>query len=172
MSDLSFSKIMLLFYIFTTSSALFPLLSKQLKNLLENDRIAQHTVGVTTLLSIIILLSNGELSINKTVIYSLLGYILFVLSTKMDIQFVIIIISSLVMLSLYQNTIQNENNLLLKDDNLTNEEKKNIIKDKEKKIFLYLIGILITIIIGTTLYSNKKEGQYGGGYDLMNFLIY
>jgi len=154
---MSIGKIMILFYLFASSSAIFPLLSKQLKNELENNRAAQHILGFMTILALSILVSNGKFSIMRIFVYAIIGYLWFVLTTKLDLQWTILIMGSLMCFLIYQNTI---------DGNI-NERKNN------EKYYQYIpIIIFLSTVIGTVLYSNKKEGQYGGGYDLMNFLIY
>ena len=106
-NDFSLGKIILMFFVLTSSSALFPLLSKQWKKTLEDDRIAQHILAILTMLTLTILVSNGEFSIQRIFIYTLLGYLLFLFSTKMDLHFTIITIVLILCFYLYQNIIQN-----------------------------------------------------------------
>lgn len=170
--DFSISKILLIFILATSNSALFPLLSKQTKNILENNRLAQHFLGIITIMSLIILYSDGKFCIQRIIIYTCMCYLLFILSTKMDLHFNLMLVLSLLLIFLYQNTIKNEELKIQEDNILTKEEKQNIINNK-KKYYLYFTGCIIFIIfIGTILYSNKKEVQYGGGYDLLNYLLY
>lgn len=171
-NEFSLGKIILMFYILISSAGLFPLLSKQWKETLENDRIAQHILGILTILSLTILVSDGKFSIQRIFIYTILGYLLFVFSTKMDLHFIIITIILLISFYLYQNTIQNQNNKIMEDQNLTQNEKEKIQKNK-KNYYIYIAGTLLFFICtGTMLYSNKKEIQYGGGYSLVNYLLY
>ena len=170
--DFSLNKIILAFYILISSSALFNLLSKQWKKTLENDRIAQHLLAIMTMLSLTILVSNGQFSIQRIFVYTAIAYMWFIFSTKMDIHFNIIMIGSLIAFYLYQNTVQNENAKIKEDTNLSEDEKLKIQQNK-KNNYVYLTGaILLITLAGTIFYSNKKEVQYGGGYSLMNFLLY
>jgi hypothetical protein len=170
--DFSLNKIILAFYILVSSPVLFNLLSKQWKKTLENDRIAQHLLAIMTMLSLTILVSNGKFSIQRIFVYTAIAYMWFIFSTKMDIHFNIIMIGSLIAFYLYQNTVQNENIKIEDDVNLSENEKLEIQKNK-KNNYVYLTGaILLITLAGTIFYSNKKEVQYGGGYSLMNFLIY
>jgi Ca2+/Na+ antiporter len=171
-NDFSLGKIILMFYVLVSSSALFPLLSKQLKKKLEHDRISQHIVAILTMLSLTILVSNGKFCIQRIFIYTALGYLLFIFSTKMDIHFTIMTVGLLLGFYLYQNQIQNETEEIEKDKNISNEN-KNKLKKKKKDSYLYLFSaIAIMIVGGTLLYSNKKEVQYGGGYSLVNYLLH
>ena len=170
--DFSLGKIMLRFYILVSSSTLFPLLSKQWKNTLENDRIAQHLLGILTLLSLVILISDGNFSIQRILVYTVIGYLWFILSTKMDLHFNIIMIGSLIAFFLYQNTIKNEENNLIEDKNLTESEKLNVQKKKKNNYVYITIAIILVSLAGTVFYSNKKEVQYGGGYNIIDFLLH
>lgn len=170
--DFSLNKIMLAFYILISSPVLFNLLSKQWKKTLENDRIAQHLLAIMTMLSLTILVSNGKFTIQRIFVYTIIAYMWFIFSTKMDIHFNIIMFGSLMAFYLYQNTVQNENKKIEEDVNLSENEKLEIQKNK-KNNYIYLTGaILLMTLAGTIFYSNKKEVQYGGGYSLMNYLIY
>jgi hypothetical protein len=171
-NEFSLGKIILMFYVLISSAGLFPLLSKQWKKTLENDRVAQHLLGILTILSLTILVSNGKFSIQRIFVYTVLGYLLFIFSTKMDLHFTIMVIVLLISFYLYQNIIQSENNKIMDDSSLTMIEKENLQKNK-KHNYVYLgAGLVGIILIGTILYSNKKEVQYGGGYSLLNYLIY
>jgi hypothetical protein len=170
--DFSLNRIMLAFYILISSPVLFNLLSKQWKKILENDRIAQHLLAIMTMLSLTILVSNGKFTIQRIFVYTAIAYMWFIFSTKMDIHFNIIMFGSLIAFYLYQNTVQNENIKIEEDINLSENEKLEFQKNK-KKNYIYLTGaILLMTLAGAIFYSSKKEGQYGGGYSLMNFLIY
>ena len=170
--NFSLGKIILLFYILLSSSALFPLLSKQWKNTLENNRIAQHILGIMTLMSIVILISDGKFGNQRVIIYTVLGYLWFVLSTKLDLHFNIIMIGSLLAYYLYQNATKNEEIDITEDNILNENEKQNLKNNINKNNFNSILFIILITFIGTALYSNKKEVQYGGGYNLINFLLY
>jgi hypothetical protein len=170
--DFSLNKIILAFYIFASSPVLFNLLSKQWKKTLENDRIAQHLLAIMSILSLTILVSNGKFSIQRIFAYTAIAYMWFIFSTKMDIHFNIILFGSLIAFYLYQNTIQNENEKIERDKNLSENEKIEIQKNKKNNYIYLTITILLITLTGTLFYSNKKEVQYGGGYSLLNFLLY
>jgi lysylphosphatidylglycerol synthetase-like protein (DUF2156 family) len=170
--EMSLGKIMLLFYILSSSSSLFPLLSKQWKNTLENSRMTQHILGITTILALITLVSNGNFSTQRIIAYTIIGYLWFIVSTKLDLQWNIIIMAMLMIFLLYQDSNLHEDKILEKDKNLTDDEKESIQK-KNKKNYVYILSAIIgATIIGTWIYSDKKETQYGGGYSLTDFLLH
>jgi hypothetical protein len=171
-NNISLGKILLLFYATIASSSLFPLLSKQLKTELKENRIAQHFVAITVLLSIIIILSNGQFEFVRIILYTLIGYLVFLFTTKMDLQWNIMIIISILSFVIYQEINKRNELRLMKDKNIDIDDKTLIIKNSNSN-YVYIVGIIIVAVItGTLIYSEKKEGQYGGGYSLMNFLIY
>ena len=165
-------KVLVVFYIIIGSSLIQPLLSKQLRHLVDNNRILQHIIGFTTLIALTVLLSEGKLDNNMIIIYSLIGYIWFIFSTKLDIHLNLIIMILLFVAYICYNSIQTLNSNIIFDKNLTNEEKNKIIKENSRMTLCAIIFILLSTILGVTLYSNKKEVQYGGGYDIVKLLLY
>lgn len=63
-----------------------------------------------------------------------------------------------------QNCIQVEN-----DKSLSPEEKSKL-KNQNYSTYI-LVCIVLFIIFGSYMYSQKKTIQYGGGYDLVKFLF-
>jgi len=170
--EMSLSKIILLFYILASSTALFPLLSKQLKTVLEENRIAQHILGITTMLALIILISDGKFSTQRIIMYTTIGYIWFVFSTKLELQWNIIIIGALAVFILYQDMTKHKD-IKIQDDKNIEEAKKEYLQKNNKEYYIYItIALILLTIGGTMLYSNKKVEQYGGKYDLTNFLVW
>ena len=168
--DVSLPKSLIILYILIGNSLIQPLLSKQWITLVEQNRIVQHIIALTTLILSLSLLFE-KLSTHKIIFYSVICYILFIFTTKMDIQFNIIIISLIVVIYFYERTIDQSNNDITVDKVLTENEKNQLIeKNKKNKIYFTMVFICLTVL-GTLLYSHKKEVQYGGGYSVMNFLL-
>lgn len=165
-------KVLVVFYILIGSSLIQPLLSKQWRNLVENDRIIQHIIGITTLIALTTLLSDGKMDNMTIVIYSIIGYLWFVFSTKLDVHWNIIIMILLVVAFMHYSSLQQANQIVLSDKNLLPEEKLKITHKNTIDSLFFMLGIFVVTIIGVTMYSNKKEIQYGGGYSLINFLLY
>ena len=164
-------KVLLLFYVLIGNSMLQPLLSKQWKKMVEESRVIQHIIGLTTIIALIILLSDGHVSSADILLYSLIAYIWFLFSTKLDIHWNIIVIVLLLMAYLYENTLKFKEINTFNDKILTEEEKKNIQKNNCNKRMYFMIGILLVTITGVLVYANKKEIQHGGGYNTLNFLF-
>jgi len=170
--ELSIAKIVLIFMVLVSSSSLFPLLSKQIKTELEGNRIAQHLLAITTLMTIIILFSNGEYSYERIIIYTAICYVVFILSTKMDLHFSLILIITLLMIFIHGETVRKMEKNILENKEIPEEEKTKMINSKKKKYLCLTGGIIGVVVIGTFIYSNKKEVQYGGGFNMLNYFLY
>ena len=184
-NNTSMIKVLLLFYILIGNSLLEPLLSKQWKQMVKENRLIQHVIGLTTLIALTTFVSEGKMNNLNIIIYSLAGYLWFIFSTKMDIHWNIIVIILLLSAYMYENSLKVQANEILNDKVLKDEEKINIVKANDnKKIYISLTIIFITLI-GMFLYSDRKEiqygseyGQIGGGigsqnsYSLVKFLLY
>jgi len=170
--NISIVKILLLFNVLISGSLLQPLLSKQWNEMVKENRIIQHIIGLTTMITLVTLIAEGHSDYLHIIAYSLAGYLWFLLSTKMDIHWNIMIMVLLLGSYLYENSLKVRDNKTDADKVLT-EEEKNIVKNKngDKKMYV-VIGTLAAILYGVYLYSGKKEVQYGGGYSLVNFLLY
>jgi predicted negative regulator of RcsB-dependent stress response len=146
------------------------LMSKQMREFINTNRIAQHIVGFTTVL-ILIDWKFKQIDFINSIIYALIIYSLFVLSTKMDIHFSILF---LILLGfLYYNDRQTDKKIMSLefDKILDKDERDKIVKVfTSNKIFLIVLG-LIGLTIGTGLYWRKKDGQYGGNFSWNKFLI-
>lgn len=168
--DSSLIKALLLFYVIIGSSLIQPLLSKQWRNFVEDNRLVQHIIGITTLLALIILFSDN-LDNFQILQYITLGYLWFLFSTKLDLHWNIVVTLLLLCLYVNNNKIKQKNTNIVNDKILSNDEKIVLLQKNDKNI-LYFVFIFIITITGTYMYSNKKEIQYGGGYSLINFLLY
>lgn len=175
MNNFSITKILLLFYMLVGNSLLQPLLSKQWIETVKNDRIIKHIIGVTTMLTIAMLISDDfseDFDYFSVTIYSLIAYVWFIFLTKMDIHFSIIIIVLLLGNYMYDTHLKHENKKILNDNVLSEEIKNTLITRNNERSKYIMFSIMGLIVVSMFLYSNKKEGQYGGGYSLFNFLLY
>ena len=126
-------------------------------------------------MSMMILFGNPfgvEISTNHTfniVIITLLIYVWFILTTKLDLAWNIAIIILLAIYFLYESKRTVDINIELKDTLITNENKSEIIKTFIQTNNYILITIFGVTLIGTLFYSAEKQVQYGGGFNITNF---
>jgi hypothetical protein len=168
--DASMPKALIILYILIGNSLMQPLLSKQWISLVEHNRNVQHIVALTTLiLSLAMLFDN--LSNHKIILYSIICYTLFIFTTKMDIQFNLIIITLIIIIFFYERNINQNSKKVFDDKILTDIEKDKIVQNNKKNKLYFTLVLICLTILGTLMYSHKKEVQYGGGYSILNFLL-
>jgi hypothetical protein len=160
---------LLIFYIIIINCFTHDLISKQVKRMIETNRYTQHIISILMLFIIIVLLLKTNISIS--ILYTIIGYILYILTTKMDIQINIIVFIILLCGFIYEHTN------ILKEEEMNNdpillEEDKNRIKQESNshKIILLFFSILI-IGIGTFLYYDRKIIQHAGHFSNYSYFI-
>jgi hypothetical protein len=170
-SIMSLSKTLLIFYVIIASQFTGGLLGKQLKDYIEQNRIAQHTIAFILLL-VLINLIGGVDDMKKVILYGLIGYTWFIFTTKLDIQWNLIIIVLLIIGYLYESNFFSDEHILLKDQVLTLEEKDRLLTKNTQYRSYIVISILIITLLGTLFYEQKKGAQYGGGFSITKFLLF
>jgi hypothetical protein len=174
-NKLSLSQSLLIFYITVASSFTKGLFNNQMITHIENNRLVQHVIAYILLL-VILNTFGGIENIEKTVMYSLIGYIWFILTTKLDIQINIIIVIILLIGYIYENKL-NQKEDELENDKILSKYDKLRIKYKHKQIKMTIIIITVGItLIGTFLYGNKQLTQHtiqngGCGFSLVKYLL-
>ena len=168
LNNMSLNKVLFIFYLLmmTTSNKL---ISKQMRDYINDNRYIQHILGFLTLIVLITLI--GGIEIRSAIIYALIGYVWFIFSTKLDIHWNIIIIILLFVGYIFENNINLQEQNIKTDNNLTNELKEQLIKDNITKKTLLFGSVILVTIFGTLLYSKKKHVQYGGGYDIFTYML-
>lgn len=167
----SIARVLLIFYLLVASNYTDNLMAKQMKEYLTNNRIAQHIIGFLTL-SVLVSLVGGITDTRSVLVYTLIGYVWFTFSTKLDIHWNIIILILLATGYMYENSLIIKEKQILSDPNLTDIQKIDIIK-KYNIYKSWIVGSIMTVtLLGTLLYTHKKHVQYGGNYDVVKYLIY
>jgi len=166
-------KILLVYYLLnmTTQSTL---LSKQLREYIDDNRLVKHAIGLVTIIVLLSLVYEHDSSVSfiDIIMYGLLCYALYITSTKLDLQWNIIVLCLLGMAYGYEYNKHKKQYEMDKDLVLTQNEKNNINDRNNKKSLYMLAGVISAIGIGMYLYSEKKQVQYGGGFSMMQFLLY
>ncbi len=173
--NLSIGKVLLLTYIIIASSYCSNLFSNGLKKAIESNRFVQHIILILLIMSLMILFGNPfgvEISTNHTfniVIITMLIYVWFILTTKLDLAWNIGIIILLAIYFLYESKYSIDLGIQLKDSLIPNETKSQLVKTFIQNNNVVLVGIFGVTLIGTLFYSSEKQVQYGGGFSLVNF---
>ena len=177
--DINFSigRIVLLTYVILASGYCTNLFSHGLKEAIENNRMAQHLI-LLILIMVVITIFGNPLGVQITkneqgnmIIMSLLVYVWFIMTTKLDLTWNISILIILTMYFIYESQKVSDYNVILQDDNLSMDKKKELLNEfnqLQSYLILIIFGITLT---GTFLYANEKKGQYGGGFSYFNFFF-
>lgn len=169
---MSLVKFLLVYYLLLYSPTTSNLLSKQMKSLIEENRLVQHLIGLITMIVLVLTISGDNISNISAVIYGFLGYVLFILSTKLDIHWNIILLSLLLVGYFYEKSLNNKTKQVLLDRILSEDEKTNIISFVKNKQMIGIGALLLITVIGVYLYNDKKHIQYGGGFSWTKFFLY
>ena len=169
-NQINLAKVLLVFYLIIGSNFTDNLLGKQMKEFINNNRIAQHVIGFLTMI-VLVTLIGGVADTSQAICYALIGYIIFIFSTKLDIHWNIIIIALLFIGYMYENSTSLRVKEVLEDPNLTEEQKKEKMQEFSRNNQWIVGSVILVIIVGTILYSYKKHVQYGGGYDVFTYII-
>lgn len=169
-NNINIFKLLTLFYLLQLSNYTKPLLSKQLKEFLQENRIAQHVVNYCLLLVIFIMIYPQDLS--KNILYSVFAYVLFVMTTKMELHMNLIVLLLLLSGFIYENNYSNKSNRISNDGDIS-ISLKNTLNGKlfQNNMIFFSVFIIFTVLF-MMFYMRKKIGQYGGSYDALNFFIY
>jgi len=166
----SISKVLLFFYLLLASGNINNLYSGQLSMYLDENRHAQHIIGLITMMVLVISVGNYR-EISKVVSLSILGYLWFLMTTKLDIEWNIAIIMILAFGYLYEQKLSGEINDIINDVVLDGEEKDSL-KNKRKNMIYALVGILFALTcVGTYSYYGRKKAQYMDDFDGFKFIL-
>ena len=174
-SNLSIGKVLLLTYIIISSSYCSNLFSNGLKKAIESNRYVQHIILILLIMSMMIIFGNPfgvNVSSSNTfniVVITLLIYVWFILTTKLDLAWNIAIIILLAIYFLFESKTTFDINLQLADPLTTTETKTNLVNTFIHTNNIVLVGIFGVTLIGTLFYSSEKQVQYGGGFSVKNF---
>jgi hypothetical protein len=163
-------KTLLIFYVLIASNYTDNLLSKQMKEYINGNRLIQHVIGFATII-VLITLVNDNIDTIYAIMYGIIAYTLFIFSTKLDIHWNIIVLLMLFIGYMYENSSNIKEKEIMSDPNITDEHKTRIIEKQNKYKLWILLSTIIITSIGTLLYSYRKQIQYGGNYDIFTYAL-
>lgn len=173
----SIGRIILLTYIIIASSYCSNLFSNGLKKAIESNRFVQHLVLLILIMSLMIIFGNPlnvEITYNEqlnTIIMSLLVYVWFIMTTKLDLSWNISVLIVLLIYFLYESKKISDYQMIIKDENLDLNKKKELF-DSFNNMQIYLLSSLFSItLVGNLFYYNEKTVQYGGSFSNFNFFF-
>lgn len=180
MLDINFSigRIVLLTYIILASQYCSNLFSHGLKEAIENNRMVQHLILVILIMTLMIVFGNPfgiEFTNNEQfniIIMTLLVYVWFIMTTKLDLAWNVSILIILTIYFLYESKKVSDYKIILADPNLDTIKKKELFDSFGNLQTYLLIALFGVTLTGTFLYANEKQVQYGGGFSMYRFFFY
>jgi hypothetical protein len=169
-SNISLSKSILLFYLIIANNHTKELFSGQFTQFVQDNRVAQHLIGFLTMV-VLLNMVGGVYDTKKNVIYSLLAYTWFTLTTKLDLHWNLLIIALLSFGLFYENTLMDKEIKSLDDESLEEKHLQKIKTRHDKLKTGIAISIMLVTFVGAFTYYNRKQVQYGGGFDPVKFLL-
>ncbi len=146
-------------------------MGKQLKEYLTDNRIAHHIINF---IFILVLLSvfDKHSNINKILGDAIIVYFFYILTTKLDLQFSIIILLSILFFYFYKREIEIKNKRINSDSEIDKKLIQQIMKNEESRSQLFTFSITGLLIIFASYYYERKKLQYGGNFSYKKFLFY
>ena len=157
---------LLIFYLALAGNYLGDLFSPQMQRLFTNNRWMKHVIGLTTM-SVSVVYGAGISEMNRMAAYTVVCYIMFLLSTKMDVQW-----NMLLLALLLGGYIINNNSKNLVGDAEDSAEAKAQIKKYGKEQDRILIVMLVVTLIGTALYARRQSIDHGANFNLVKYIFY
>lgn len=177
-SDLMISSFKHLFILYLVISGNFigNTFSCKLQKLLQNNMIFKHLIGFMLLFFFNVFIGESrDISPLNQLLYTLVVYIIFIITTKTNIYFLLIVIFIMFINYLLNETIYFYKNKYDKNDKNDKNDKKedylykiNLIK---KIQFIICIIMVSLILIGFVIYIIQKYNEYNKEFKISKFLF-
>ncbi len=164
-------KYLLLLYLVQLTSLTNNTLGKQLKEYIYSNREIQHIINLTFLMVLISILDDSR-TFNNLVISSIVIYLFYLFSTKLDLQYNLILLGIIIAYYFYKKSLDNQIARIQRDTDINFDLKQSLVNNdlnKEKMIEYGLIGVLFYFVY---VYLSRKTVQHGGGFSYGKFLFY
>lgn len=175
--NFSIGRIILLTYIIIASGYCTNLFSSGLKEAIENNKFAQHIILILLIMALMICFGNPfsvQITSNQQiniVIMSLLVYVWFIMTTKLDLAWNLGILILLTIYFLYESKVISDYTSVSSDPLVSQQTKNSILNTYISTQKYLLVGIFGVTILGTLIYLNEKQTQYGGGFSIDKFIF-
>ncbi len=164
-------KFLLALYLVQLTSLTNNTLGKQLKEYVYSNRIIQHIINVIFLIVLISMLDDQR-SLTNLVISSSILYLIYLFTTKLDLQYNLLILTFALFYYFYQREVNNQIKRINNDNEIDIGLKNVLISVDENKEMIFGTGLLLVLIYFVWVYISRKSIQYGGGFSYSKFLIY
>jgi hypothetical protein len=158
-------------YIFQLHNFSKDIIGKQLREYISENKSTQHIINFIVIL-VLISVFDRERSITELLKDTTIVYFFYLLTTKLDLQFNIIILFGILFFYFYKREIDIKEKRILNDFELDNQIKSSLIKNNNKKMQLFQFSLAGLIVFFSFFYFNRKNIQYGGDFSYKKFLFY
>lgn len=176
----SIGRVLLLTYIIISSSHCNTLLSTEMKETIQDNKLVQHFILLVLIMVLMSLFGNplkhdfvGDETINLIIVSSLV-YVWFILTTKLSVTWNFGVIILLCIYFFYENEKIDDYKKKIGNEDIKEVQKEEFVMSFTKYHKNLLLGLFGTTLLGTMLYANEQSIQTGGGkgkFNIINFLI-
>ena len=157
-SNVTLMTTMLLFYLLVANNYQKSLYSGQFTDFVQNNKNVQHIIAYITMLVIIIMFA-GVKDLWSASFYALVAYTWFILTTKIGLEWNLLIISALLIGFFYENNMIVVEKEAKKDRALTKTERKKIIRNNRRIKKILVLSILGITFVGGSVYAYGKYNK-------------
>ena len=161
-------KVLMFFYLLMISNLLSTKLNAHLIENINNNKILKHILIFSTIMVLLTIIYQ-DLNLNNLIIYTFIIYFVFILSTKINKNYIIALMILLAIFYLKDYYNKQKKNIIYRDNNINGNIKEEKIEKINKQNVIMNIIFGLSVISGALLYDNKKYIQYGGNYSLHKF---
>jgi hypothetical protein len=168
-NDISVIKLVMILYLFVFANVISTKINTKIIYRIENNVMIKHIVGLITI-GVLLSLVYSSIPLKDLILYSLIIYVVFILSTKISKNYVLLAL--LLLVGVYFLSAETENRIkgIKNDQSIHITEKSKLITHLESKNNKITYFYIFAVVIGSLMYDEKKFVQMGGSYDLVNFL--
>ena len=164
-------KFLLALYLVQLTSLTNNTLGKQLKEYVYSNRIIQHIINVVFLIVLISMLDDQR-SLTNITISSLVLYVIYIFTTKLDLQYNLLILAFALFYYFYQREVNKQIKRISNDNEIDSSLKNMLISVDLNKEMIFGAGLLLVLSYFVYTYASRKSMQYGGGFSYSKFLMY
>jgi len=161
-------KILLFFYLILMTNLLSTKLNAHLIENINNNKILKHILIFTTIV-VLLTIIYSDLNIYDLIIYGFIIYFVFILSTKMNKNYILGILTLLFLFYLKDYYNKQKIITITRDQTIKGIDKEQKIENINKQNMTINVIFGLLVVGGALLYDDKKYTQYGGGYSLLKF---
>lgn len=149
-------------YLIISGNFLANLFGCRTQEALSNNMWLKHLLGFMTMYFFVVLVDNKSKwsdSPRAQMLFTLLFYVMFVLTTRMDYKWWLAFIVGLSVIYILQ---------VYKDHEKTDDKERKQYETYQRYLS-YIVGLVI--ILGFFIYYGRKKAEYGKGFDHLTFLV-